>query len=345
MHGRIALLTTLAAGLLLACRAGSLALQGAEPTAVVLEAFVPSAEEAPAETAAPGAVAAPATQAATPAVGLPAERDTDLPYSTYDQPDDVDGYQVHFVYALPSDGEDAFLDINGQIEMSANAMNYWLNSKTGQRLRYDTADGQLDITFIRLPYTADEISQEYRSINSLLEHWLKITGRAKDNKLYVVYYDGFVVTSEGYCGLAPVPPKGIGQTAVLLLRGYNPTSDLPCPRSFTRSADYTGFFEVTILHELLHMLGVVGECGPNYNGSHVNDHPQDLMYHQYDGTFSPLFMYLDFGNDDYYNHGRADCPDLARSIFLEPLPEGAEPPPRWEDTIRNIPPDPLGGIQ
>ncbi|MCL4258536.1 MAG: hypothetical protein KJZ53_08415, partial [Anaerolineales bacterium] len=297
MRGRIALLTALGAGLLLACRSLALAPDGLPTGTVVLEAYVPPAQE----TEAPGAAATATDPAGMgPGVGLPAERDTDQPYSTSDQPDDVDGYQVHFVYALPSDGADAFLDIGGEIELSATAMNTWLHSKTGQRLRYDTQDGRLDITFLRLPYTAEDISQEYRSINSLLEHWLKITGRAKENKLYIVYYDGFVVTNEGYCGLAPVPPAGIGQTAVLLLRGYNPTRDLTCPRSFTRSADYTGFFEVTILHELLHMLGVVGECAPNYNGSHVSDHPQDLMYHQYDGTYSPLFMYLDYGNDDYY---------------------------------------------
>ncbi len=338
MHGRIGLLIALAAGLLLACR--SLAQAGAQPTGTpVLDAFMPQVQASPTASAAAPLQTTPAIQ------GLPAKRDTDQPYATQDRPDDVDGYQVHFVYALPSDGEDSFLDISGDIELSATAMNNWLYTKTNQRLRYDTADGRRDITFLRLPYSAAEISEVYQEINSLLEHWLKVTGLAQDNKLYIVHYDGFVVSSEGYCGLAPLPPGGIGQTAVLLLRGYNPTLDLTCPRNFTRSADYTGFFEATILHELLHLLGIVAECAPNYNAGHVSDNPQDLMYHQYDGTYSPLFMHLDINNDDYYNHGRPNCPDLARSIFLEPLPEDAQLPPRWDESIENIPPDPIGGMQ
>lgn len=32
-------------------------------------------------------------------------------------------------------------------------------------------------------------------------------------------------------------------------------------------------------------------------------------------------------------------------FFLEPLPAEAELPPRWEDSVRHLPPDPLGGVQ
>jgi hypothetical protein len=262
-------------------------------------------------------------------------------YSTSDRPDDTDGYQIHFVYALPSDGWDDFLDLNGAIELSANAMNAWLEGKTGHRLRYDTLGGALDITYLRLPYSADEISGLGTEISELMEHWLKQHGLRSDHKLYVVHYDGFFVSPEGYCGLAPSPPRGLGQTAVLLLRAYNPTYDYNCPRSFTKSEDYTGFFEMTILHEVLHMLGMVPSCAPNHEESHVTDSPQDLMYYQYDGSYSPVYTYLDFRNNDYYAHGNPNCLDLARSIFLEPLPEDAELPPRWSTSVGNIPPDPL----
>lgn len=295
---------------------------------------------APQHAASPTPIARP-----TALPTLAVERQTELPFATYDRPDDVEGYQVHFIYALPKDGTDALLDVSGEIEMSATAMNHWLFTQTGSRLRYDTYEGALDITFVQLPYTAEQISQVHSRVNDLLEYWIKVTGLAQDNKLYVVHYDGFFVTAEGYCGLAPLPPDGLGQTAVLLLRGYNPTYDLTCPRSFTRSADYTGFFEITILHEVLHLMGLVAACAPNAEGGHVNDSSQDLMYYAYDGSYSPLFTNLDFGNNDYYNHGVADCPDLARSVFLDPLPADAELPPRWEHSLRNIPPDPIGGMQ
>jgi hypothetical protein len=300
---------------------------------------------APQSNIEPSATQPEATATATPAPTVAPQptvtRETSQEYSTVDRPDDVDGYQIHFVYALPSDGADDFLDLTGEIELSANAMNSWLEGKTGRRLRYDTFDGALDISYLRLPYTADQISDIGTDISDLLEHWLKNNGFRSDHKLYVVHYDGFFVTPEGYCGLAPSPPQALGQTAVLLLRAYNPTYDLNCPRNFTKSHDFTGFFEMTILHELLHMLGMVPECGQSEEGRHVTDNPQDLMYFQYDGSYSPVYTYLDYKNNDYYNHGDPTCPDLARSIFLEPLPEGAEPPPLWETSVGNTPPNPL----
>jgi hypothetical protein len=156
-----------------------------------------------------------------------------------------------------------------------------------------------------------------------------------------VHYDGFFVSPTGYCGIASYPPDGWGVTGVLLLRGYNPERDAVCPRSFTKSSDYVGYFETTILHELLHLLGMVPLCSPHGEDGHVKDNSQDLMYFQYDGSYSPIYTYLDYRNDDYFNHGNPDCPDLARSVFLDPLPDNAELPPDWEDSSSYFPPDPL----
>lgn len=269
------------------------------------------------------------------------QRDTDQPYSTIDRPDEVDGYQIHFIYALPSDGNDSFLDIGGQIELSANAMNGWLQSHIDHHLRFDTYEGKLDISFMQLEYTADEISALDTDVLTLMEYEIKNRGFNTLHKLYVVHYDGFFVSEHGFCGIAHYPPEGNGVTALLLLRGYNPGLDLTCPRQFTKSADYTGYFEMTILHELLHLMGMVPDCAPHNEDGHVMDNAQDLMYYQYDGSFSPLYTYLDYHNDDYYGHGDPACPDFARSIFLEPLPEGAELPPRWNISANYIPANPL----
>jgi hypothetical protein len=268
-------------------------------------------------------------------------RDTDLPYNASDRADDVEGFQIHFLYILPSDGVDDFLDVNGKIALSAAAMNSWLEGQTQHRLRFDTYEGELDVSFMRLPYTADEIDNLGTSVLSLVEYEIKTSGFNASQKLFVVYYDGFFVSKEGYCGLASYPPDGAGVTAVLLLRGYNPEYDLVCPRQFTQSEDYTGYFEMTILHELLHLMGAVPACAPSYTDGHVNDSTQDLMYYQYDGSYSPLYTQLDFGNDDYYGHGNPQCVDLARSIFLEPLPENAQTPPGWLISSTYIPANPL----
>jgi hypothetical protein len=268
-------------------------------------------------------------------------RDTDRAYSTVDRPDDVGGYEIHFIYALPSDGKDDFLDVDGKIELSAEAMNNWLQSKTDHHLRYDTYQGALDVSFMRLEYTADQISSIGADIVNLMDYEIKTRGFNTTRKLYVVHYDGFFVSDVGFCGIAQYPPEGAGITAVLLLRGYNPKYELPCPRQFTKSADYTGYFEVAILHELLHLMGMVPNCAPHNKDGHVSDSSQDLMYFQYDGTYSPLYTYLDYHNDDYYDAGIPDCPDLARSVFLEPQPQAPELPPGWNISSIYIPPNPL----
>ncbi len=269
-------------------------------------------------------------------------RETESAYSTVDRPDDVSGYQVHFVYALPSDGQDDYLDINGRIEMSANAMNDWLERATeGSRLRYDTYQGALDISYMQLDYTANEISSLGTGVLALMDFEIKSRGFDTSNKLYVVYYDGQFVSQEGYCGLANYPPDGAGVTAVLLLRAYIPRFDQPCPRQFTNSADFTGFFEMTILHEVMHLMGIAPACGSNVSGGHVTDSEQDLMYGQYDGSYSPLYTVLDHNNDDYYLHGIPSCPDFANSVFLDPLPDNAELPPRWEISSQHSGPNPL----
>lgn len=270
------------------------------------------------------------------------EREIDATeYSSADRPDDVEGYQVHFFYALPSDARDDLLDVNGVISLSALAMNSWLLGKTGHQLRYDTYRGTLDISYLPLEQDAETISDLGTDILVFLEHEVKTRGFDPTHKIFVVYYDGLFVTPEGYCGLASYPPEGTGQTAVLLLRGYNPSTDNVCPRQFTKSADYTGYFEMTILHEVLHLLGMVPSCAPNNRDGHVDDNPQDLMYSEYDGSYSPLYMILDFHSDDYYGHGNAGCPDLAHSVFLDPLPVNSELPPAWDVSSRYIPPSPL----
>lgn len=270
------------------------------------------------------------------------ERDTDAEFSIVDRPDDVEGYQLHFIYAIPSDGRDDLLDVNGEIALSAEAMNRWFESKTGTRLRYDTYNGELDITFMKFPDDTETIDDVGIDVLYYIGNKIKTSyGFDYSNKLYVVHYDGLHTVYQGYCGIASHPPEGPGQVALLMLRGYIPYWDYVCPRQFTKTEDYTGFFEMTILHEVLHLMGIVPECAPMNQFGHVMDNPQDLMYYSYDGTYSPLYTYLDWRNNDYYNHDIPDCPDLADSVFLEPLPPNPQLPPVWEESVGLIPENPL----
>ena len=72
-----------------------------------------------------------------------------------------------------------------------------------------------------------------------------------------------------------------------------------------------GDAEATILHELLHTLGVPSKCSKNLDRSyfHVSDNTKDIM-HKESGK-----EYLDYNNDDYYNHIN-DCPDLKNNDYL-----------------------------
>jgi hypothetical protein len=84
---------------------------------------------------------------------------------------------------------------------------------------------------------------------------------------------------------------------------------------------------------MLHVLGFVPECAPNYTRTgHVSDSRQDIMFSSTTtGTTLGEPSQLDVNVDDYYRRGAgpAGCLDLANSAFLDPLPAAAEPPPTW----------------
>ena len=85
-----------------------------------------------------------------------------------DLPDVDDGYNIHIIYALPSDGIDKEYDLNNQISMLAYQMDKWFNKKTkdrlfpeGQHLKFDRRDdGRIDITFLKLGIDNLSISKE-----------------------------------------------------------------------------------------------------------------------------------------------------------------------------------------
>jgi hypothetical protein len=257
-----------------------------------------------------------------PTPGPTPSRDTDRAYSTQDRPDDdPDLYQVHFMYVIPTDGEDRFRDLNGEIERSAVAANAWLAGQTGEAsLRYDMFEGALDITFLQLPYTADEVN--YLGFNALLAQ----SGFREQNKAYVVFYDGLVELEPGQslCGVA------YGATGTIFLQAYAPEFGLiTCPRP-TRTDGYAGHLELTIIHEVFHLLGAVPRCALNDDGgAHVTDSSYDLMAAGFYGNVSPELTVLDRNNDDYYGHGRPSCTDVANSVFMQPTRVNAEVPPGW----------------
>ncbi|MCE9578428.1 MAG: hypothetical protein K8W52_35205 [Deltaproteobacteria bacterium] len=155
--------------------------------------------------------------------GLDAALDAAPPArATEDLPDDAPGaYQIHVLYVVPADRTPAApLDTDGSIRRSVAAFDAWFAAQTGgPRLRFDTAGGVLDVTYVKLdpPYAERALAEgtvgapagpDY--LRDRLEALLA-PRFAEPHKMYLVYWDGL---SFRHCGGAPLPP---------LLHGHMPS--------------------------------------------------------------------------------------------------------------------------
>ena len=241
-----------------------------------------------------------------------------------DQPDDRTGPQIHLVYAIPSDGDDSELDLDGTIAESVGVAQGWLAGQTGGRsFRLDTFNGEPDITFLQLSRTDEEIADEGPFVREALEQELVAAGLDEPDKRYEVFYDG---TSTFACGGGAWPPTLPGKVAALYLHGL-PNSAVPCDRNaFASAGGVPRYWEFSWIHELVHTLGFVATCAPNHTrAGHVSTPTNDLMYAG-DAPWNLNGVVLDDENDDYYAHDDAGCPDLADSPYLTDLVEESVAP-------------------
>lgn len=240
-----------------------------------------------------------------------------LPRSTLDRADDVEGAQIHVMYALPTDGTDRALDTNGTLASSVAAFNAWLAGKAdGRGLRLDTYQGELDVTFFRLSETDAEIRARDPFIRDFIEDEIQAAGFTDPDKIYAVYYDG---TSDWSCGGGAWPPALPGTVAALYLDGFWDKQYACRNNPFAGPGDPPTYLEFAMLHEIMHTFGFVATCAPNeWRAGHVSDDADDLMWAG-DGNWVPsgwAHVKLDTGNDDYYRHANGGCLDLDDSAFL-----------------------------
>jgi len=238
-----------------------------------------------------------------------------------DRPDDAEGYQVRAYYVLPSDGKDEELDRNGRIERSVLNWNDWLGKQSGgSKLRLDMCEGKLDIGFVRLSKTDAQVKARGAYVREAIE--VELPKRAK--KIFAAYYGGGSTYS---CGGGAWPPELLGHVGAMYLHG-TPPGPYPCDAHEVARPDIPlGYFEMGMLHEIFHTLGAAAECAPHhFERGHVSEDPRDLLYRGAEFWKPEL---LDLNRDDYWGHGRADCLDVSKSVFLEPLPMDAQLPPRW----------------
>ena len=266
------------------------------------------------------------------------ENDKKINRSFKDKLDLYAGNQFHPIYLLPCERDDREYDINNKIESSLVAINYWLKEQTlNQKIKFDRSiDGEIDITFLRVNKTMDWFGDLHNKdkTKNITEVSNKIEKLINDNsnlfynfssKKFIIFFEGWEkrkYIDYDICGKSRFEgniaiyytysrfKKYIGDDLIL----SNNERIFSCTHKdhLNDNNDKTfGDAEATILHEMIHALGFPASCAKNNKSFHVNDNKNDIM-HKQSGK-----IYLDFNNDDYYNHQQKNCPDLKNSKFLQ----------------------------
>lgn len=207
---------------------------------------------------------------------------------------------IRVVQVLPKDAvRDPSTD--AKIRATVNDMQTWFRSETGGReVNIKRDGGAIEIQTIQLAVDAS-LLEANPSISRTLQLELEANGVA-------------LAADEAFLAFVPIRPADLCgeaavRTAAVFLKTCNPNE-----------RDYQTHPEIVAAHELLHLFGAVPDCAPNYRpGGHVSD-PNDIMYEprpsEPDRRQSPR---LDPGKDDYFDHRRANCLDVAKlPIWVKP---------------------------
>ncbi|MCW5876988.1 MAG: hypothetical protein KIS85_08930 [Anaerolineales bacterium] len=261
--------------------------------------------------------------------------------SMEDRPDDFPGqYQVHVFYVTLLGSMDGKRDLDGAIQRTVESANQWFFEQSGSRIRFDTYQGELDITYVQLPLTNRQFHQgtldqfgDALWTRDHLELWLDRLGLLQPGKLYLAVFE--IDRHPLSCADAAHPPHLLGRAA-----GWYPRAVLDSGYDCAVENFGSGetLVDMGVVHEIVHLLGFASACSQNpaspENIAHTGDDNRDLMWGPSAGDarhWDTANMLLDPGNDDYFRHGVAGCADLADSAFLEPLPANPQLPLGWPE--------------
>lgn len=233
--------------------------------------------------------------------------------SLTDRPDDLTGPQVHLIYAIASDATDKNWDTNGQMNLWVEQAQSWLQTQVGKKLRFDTFQNDLDISFMRSKMTLAEMraGSDYEegksnagketTLDKLLREFLTQSPQRdykKAPKTYMFYLSDPI--KSGACGYANLTSaKGLGFSGPGCWEGPQSDSTSPFGLSWPSQA---------IIHEVFHTYGVEHTCDTN----------SDLMRGANctgETAYAPL--YLDQDRKDYYGGEKSGVDISKLPIWLD----------------------------
>lgn len=206
------------------------------------------------------------------------------------------------VLAVPSDGSTRLSLGPAIVHELGIVSDLFASSTGGRRPRFSGPGGTVDVTTVVLPRTRAELEGSGDNLAALIPALQEVHPWTAGDKL-VVYAD---VGGGPYGGVT----RGQKDVSVLFMPWIGGVPS-------TTTAAYPFGLTMVAAHELAHLFGAVPSCAPHYVANpsgHVNDDPQDILYV---GPLASQPVVLDPGHDDYYGHGRADCPDIATSPFWQ----------------------------
>jgi len=240
---------------------------------------------------------------------------------------------VRIVYAIPIDGEDRKLDVDGTLHGVVETMQTWMAERAdGMRLRIRTTDGRPEILFVRLQFRQNTPSDAGRTrrdgdwaVSKLwddIDAELRRRHLVRPYEILAIFYDGVFF---GPCGISKRGEE-LERGAMLLEN----TRAKPVPieaRRICVPPDTPAFpvlslpHGIGLLHEVFHALGAVPICAPDSSPGtkHIATNPRELMYERLTSR-SPEWIpnEIDAHRRNYFGHGRDDCLDIAKSPFLVP---------------------------
>lgn len=178
--------------------------------------------------------------------------------SAVDRPDDITGFQIHVVYVTLADSPGHDQVASGLIDTWVSLSQRWLQGTIGRQLRLDTHQGALDISELRsrhtmaqLALTADEASGVAGLELLRAEYLAAQAGAGMRGKNLLFMVDAPI--SADYCGWADTP----GDLALVLTTG---TGCWAGTDDFAGQRHGLNWVSITIIHELLHNMGVGHTC-------------------------------------------------------------------------------------